>query len=120
MEGEEGGEGEGRGECCVIGWREGESDCVGEGGDGGRTGREAGGLLYGDGRGGATARQQQGRLGERLPGRKTESGDGGVGAGGRRHAVQGDRVQSQGGLCRAGLGLNDGSLYCSTHLKLSG
>lgn len=119
VEGKEGREGEGRGECCVIGWRQGQSHRVGEGGSWlvmmRRTGREAVGLLDGDGGGGDAARQEEGGLSQRLPGRKTESGDGGVGAGGGGHAVQSHCVQGQGWLGRAGLCLNDGSLYYSTH-----
>jgi len=109
--GEEGGEGEGGGECRVIGWREVEGDSVGQGG---------GRVLYGDGGGGGGGSlQQEGGLRQRLAGRKTESGDGGVGAGGGRHAVESHCVEGEGGtkgrLRGSWLCLNDGSLYCSTH-----
>ena len=123
VEGKEGREGEGRGECCVIGWRQGQSYRVGEGRSWlvmrrrRRTNREAVGLLDGDGGGGDAARQEEGGLSERLACRKTESGDGGVGAGGGRHAVQSHCVQGQGRLGRTGLRLNDGSLDYSTHLQ---
>ena len=84
----------------------------------GGTGRQTSrGLLDGDGGWGDTARQQEGGLSQRLPGRKTERGDGGLGAGGGGQAVQSHGVEGEGGLLGgAGLRLNDGSLYCSTHL----
>ena len=85
------------------------------------TGSQAVGLLDGDGWRGDTARQEERGLSERLAGRKTESGDGGVGAGGGRHAVESHCVEgegrAQGRLRGSWLCLNDGSLYCSTHLQ---